>query len=193
MANNDDKSIVLEIFNENIRSLNNTYNLVDYKQISKVVKLIDKSKVIRLYGLGASFLVANDFQQKLERISKMTVLYEDTQLQLISSTNIQEDELAIVIFYSEQTKEVLEMARNIKLNNATLVSITKYSNNKLFNLSDFSLNVPNIEKNLRAAASSSRISQLIIIDILYNSYLEMYRDQFMKRIIKTNEILGKEE
>ncbi|TFF68809.1 MurR/RpiR family transcriptional regulator [Helcococcus ovis] len=146
MANNDDKSIVLEIFNENIRSLNNTYNLVDYKQISKVVKLIDKSKVIRLYGLGASFLVAKDFQQKLERISKMTVLYEDTQLQLISSTNIQEDELAIVIFYSEQIKEVLEMAINIKLNNATLVSITKYSNNKLFNLSDFSLNVPNIEK-----------------------------------------------
>lgn len=126
--------------------MNNTYNLVDYKQISKVVKLIDKSKVIRLYGLGASFLVANDFQQKLERISKMTVLYEDTQLQLISSTNIQEDELAIVIFYSEQIKEVLEMAINIKLNNATLVSITKYSNNKLFNLSDFSLNVPNIEK-----------------------------------------------
>lgn len=126
--------------------MNNTYNLVDYKQISKVVKLIDKSKVIRLYGLGASFLVAKDFQQKLERISKMTVLYEDTQLQLISSTNIQEDELAIVIFYSEQIKEVLEMAINIKLNNATLVSITKYSNNKLFNLSDFSLNVPNIEK-----------------------------------------------
>lgn len=173
--------------------MNNTYNLVDYKQILKVVKLIDKSKVIRLYGLGANFLVAKDFQQKLERISKMTVLYEDTQLQLISSTNIQEDELAIVIFYSEQTKEVLEMARNIKLNNATLGSITKYFNNKLFNLSDFSLNVPNIEKNLRAAASSSRISQLIIIDILYNSYLEMYRDQFMKRIIKTNEILGKEE
>lgn len=126
--------------------MNNTYNLVDYKQISKVVKLIDKSKVIRLYGLGASFLVAKDFQQKLERISKMTVLYEDTQLQLISSTNIQEDELAIVIFYSEQIKEVLEMAINIKLNNATLVSITKYFNNKLFNLSDFSLNVPNIEK-----------------------------------------------
>lgn len=126
--------------------MNNTYNLLDYKQISKVVKLIDKSKVIRLYGLGASFLVAKDFQQKLERISKMTVLYEDTQLQLISSTNIQEDELAIVIFYSEQIKEVLEMAINIKLNNATLVSITKYSNNKLFNLSDFSLNVPNIEK-----------------------------------------------
>lgn len=126
--------------------MNNTYNLLDYKQISKVVKLIDKIKVIRLYGLGASFLVAKDFQQKLERISKMTVLYEDTQLQLISSTNIQEDELAIVIFYSEQIKEVLEMAINIKLNNATLVSITKYSNNKLFNLSDFSLNVPNIEK-----------------------------------------------
>lgn len=193
LKSSDEESIVREIFNENIRSLNNTYNLIDYDQISKIVKLIDESKVIRLFGLGASFLVAKDFQQKLERINKLTVLYEDTHLQMINSMNISKNEVAIVISYSGQTHEILEMARNIKLNNGILISITKYSNNKLFSMSDYSLNVPNIEKNLRAAASSSRISQLIIIDILYNTYLEMYKDEFLKRIIKTNEMLGKEE
>lgn len=191
--NSGEKEIITEIFNENIRSLNNTYNLIDYDQINQIVKLIDKNKVIRLFGIGASFLVAKDFQQKLERINKLTVLYEDTHLQIINSMNIQKDEIAIVISYSGQTREILDIAQNIKLNNAKLISITKYSNNKLLNMSDFSLNVPNIENNLRTAASSSRISQLIIIDVLYNAYLEMYKDEFLKKIIKTNEVLGKSE
>lgn len=189
----DGKEIVMEIFNENIRSLNNTYNLIDYDQIEKIVKLIDKSKVIRLFGIGASYLVAKDFQQKLERINKLTVLYEDTHLQLINSMNIEKGEIAIMISYSGQTHEILDMAKNIKLNNGKLISITKYSNNKLLSMSDHSLNVPNIEHNLRSAASSSRISQLIIIDVLYNTYLEMYKDEFLNKIIKTNEVLGKDE
>lgn len=189
----DGKEIVMEIFNENIRSLNNTYNLIDYDQIEKIVKLIDKSKVIRLFGIGASYLVAKDFQQKLERINKLTVLYEDTHLQLINSMNIEKGEIAIMISYSGQTHEILDMAKNIKLNNGKLISITKYSNNKLLSMSDYSLNVPNIEHNLRSAASSSRISQLIIIDVLYNTYLEMYKDEFLNKIIKTNEVLGKDE
>ena len=189
----DGKEKVMEIFNENIRSLNNTYNLIDYDQIEKIVKLIDKSKVIRLFGIGASYLVAKDFQQKLERINKLTILYEDTHLQLINSMNIEKGEIAIMISYSGQTREILDMAKNIKLNNGKLISITKYSNNKLLSMSDYSLNVPNIEHNLRSAASSSRISQLIIIDVLYNTYLEMYKDEFLHKIIKTNEVLGKDE
>ncbi|MFL8887822.1 MurR/RpiR family transcriptional regulator [Helcococcus kunzii] len=183
--------IVNEIFNENIKSINNTYNLIDYEVIDKVVNLMKKAKVIRLFAIGASYLVAKDLQQKFERINKFSVLYEDTHLQIVNSNNATKDDLAIIISYSGETKELTSMAKNIKSNGCKIVSITQYSNNKLMSMADYNLFVPQIEKSLRIGAGSSRISQLSVVDYLYHLYLEIEDKKYMEKIIQTNKLLQK--
>ena len=54
------------------------------------------------------------------------------------------------------------------------------------------LYVPTIEKPLRIAASSSRVSQLSIVDIVYNTYVSMEKEKAMARIVSTNKLLEKE-
>lgn len=184
--------IIKEVFNENIRAINNTYNLIDYDVIDEILKLIKKSKVIRIYGIGASFLVAKDLQQKLERINKLTILYEDTHMQIINSNNASSTDLSILISYSGQTSEILEMAKNIKSNGGKIISLTQYSNNKLIGMADYNLFVPKIEKLLRLSASSSRISQLTVIDYIYHTYLEIENRDYMEKIITTNKLLEKD-
>ncbi len=186
-------AIVKNVLNQNINAITNTFNLIDYEELSKIIKIIDNTKVIRLYGIGASYLVCKDFQQKLERINKLNVLYEDTHLQLISASNIESDELAFVISYSGKTREILEMAEMIKANGATLISITAYDHNKLMQLADYNLFVPKIEGLQRISAGSSRISQLSIIDIIYNTYIETVREKYMNNILETSKLLKKEE
>ena len=183
--------IVNEIFNENIKSINNTYNLIDYEVVDKVVNLMKKAKVIRLFAIGASYLVAKDLQQKFERINKFSVLYEDTHLQIVNSNNATKDDLAIIISYSGETKELTSMAKNIKSNGCKIVSITQYSNNKLMSMADYNLFVPQIEKSLRIGAGSSRISQLSVVDYLYHLYLEIEDKKYMEKIIQTNKLLQK--
>lgn len=187
----DTHSIAKFVLNENIRAINNTYNLMDFTDVDRIVELINKAKNIRIFGIGASFLVAKDLQQKLERVNKRTTLYEDTHLQLISSTNISDDEIAIVISYSGITKEIIDMAENIKKNNGIIITLTKYNNNKLMTLADYNLFVPNIESSLRISASSSRISQLCVLDILFHTYIEKYKEKSMEKIISTNKLLEK--
>lgn len=189
----DIHSIVTYVLNENIRSINNTYNLIDFQELDKIIDLINESDHIKLFGIGASFLVAKDFQQKLERVGKWTSLYEDTHMQLISASNTKEAELTIVISYSGITREIIEMAENIKSKNGVLVAITKYSNNKLMTMADYNLFVPNIESTLRISASSSRISQLCVADIIFHAYMEKYKDKSMDKIISTNKLLEKKE
>ncbi|MCT1796118.1 MurR/RpiR family transcriptional regulator [Helcococcus kunzii] len=183
--------IVNEIFNENIKAINNTYNLIDYEVVDKVVNLMKKAKVIRLFAIGASYLVAKDLQQKFERINKFSVLYEDTHLQIVNSNNATKDDLAIIISYSGETKELTSMAKNIKSNGCKIVSITQYSNNKLMSMADYNLFVPQIEKSLRIGAGSSRISQLSVVDYLYHLYLEIEDKKYMEKIIQTNKLLQK--
>lgn len=184
-------TIVNEIFNENIKAINNTYNLIDYVVVDEVIKLMKKAKAIRLFAIGASFLVAKDLQQKLERINKVSVLYEDTHMQIVNSNNSTQDDLAIIISYSGETKELNDMAKTIKSNGCKIVSITQYSNNKLMGTADYNLFVPMIEKPLRIGAGSSRISQLSVIDYLYHLYLEIEDKKYMEKIIQTNKLLEK--
>lgn len=190
-SDDDINSIVSNIFNEHIKSLNNTYKLIDFETIEDVIKLLKKAKVIRLFGIGASYLVAKDFQQKLERINKVSILYEDLHMQLISSNNASEDDLSFVISYSGQTKEIIEICKNLKKHNSKFVAITKYQNNKVMSLADYSLYVPNIEGEIRLGAGSSRITQLTMIDLIYNIYYLREKNKLNDKILSTQKMLEK--
>lgn len=180
------------VLNENVNAITNTYNLIDFIELNKIIEKIDEAKIIRLFGIGASYLVCKDFQQKLERINKYSILHEDTHMQFISASNIQKDEIAIVISYSGMTQEIVKMANMIKDNGANLISITRYDSNKLMNLADYKMFVPSIEGLQRISAGSSRISQLSLIDVIFNAYVDKMKLKYADNITKTGKLLDKE-
>lgn len=187
------QTIIINALNENIHAIQNTFSLLDFQELNTIVDLLSACRYVYLFGIGASFLVARDLQQKLERINKKTILYEDIHLQLVSSTNIEQGEVAIIFSYSGLTKEIIEMARNIKQRGGIIIAVTKYGSSKLISLSDYNLYVPQIEAPLRISAGSSRISQLSVVDILYQVYLASVHSQSMDKIIATNKLLEKKE
>lgn len=186
-------NVVVKVLNNNINAIQNVYNLLDFEELDTIVHLLHSCRYVYLYGIGASFLVAKDFQQKFERINKRTFLYEDLHMQLVSSTNIEKGDIAIIISYSGLTKEMIEIAHNIKMRQGIIISITKYGSSKLISLSDYNLYVPKLENPLRTGASSSRVSQLCVVDILFNAYLSIETDKSMDKIILTNKLLEKKE
>ena len=186
-------NIVANVLNTNIMAIQNIYNLLDFDELDRIVALLLSQRYVYLYGIGASFLVAKDFQQKLERINKRTFLYEDIHLQLISSTNLEPGDVAIIVSYSGITKEIIEIAQNVKMCGGKILAITKYGTNKLSSMSDFNLFVPMLEKPLRVGASSSRVSQLSVVDIVYNTYISLEKDKSMEKILSTNKLLEKKE
>lgn len=114
-------------------------------------------------------------------------------MQLVSSTNIDKGDIAIVISYSGLTKEIINIANNIKQRGGIIIAITKYGSSKLVSLADHHLFVPELEMPLRVGASSSRVSQLCIVDILYNLYLSLETEKSMDKIILTNKLLEKKD
>lgn len=186
-------NIVAKVLNTNIIAIQNIYNLLDFDELERVVALLLSQRYVYLYGIGASFLVAKDFQQKLERINKRTFLYEDIHLQLISSTNLESGDVAIIVSYSGLTKEIIEIAKNVKMCGGKIIAITKYGANKLSSMSDYNLFVPMLEKPLRVGASSSRVSQLSVVDIVYNTYISLEKEKSMEKILSTNKLLEKKE
>ena len=125
--------------------------------------------------LGLQRLIAQDFKQKLTRIDYWCDVGRSFDEQVTLSANLSSEDVVIAISSSGQTKDIVNSTQLAKEKGAKIISITKYGDNPISNLSDVPL-VSSSEKAKRSGAMSSRIAMLNIIDILYiciasNDYL----------------------
>lgn len=150
------------------KACNSVISANDYSVIKNATDLIAQADTVFLFGVGSSALIARDFQQKLMRIKKKTVFYEDGNFGVLNSNIATTNDLVVAISYSGLTREVLIAARNAKQRGIRILSITGNTKNPLETLAEVSLFVPSIESNeSRLGAMFSRYGFLFIVDFLY--------------------------
>lgn len=165
------ENIISKSKNNVLSTVEKTYALIDDKIIKTAVEDINKANNIYLAGVGSSGLICEDFSYKLQRSGKKVFYQVDAHTNLALVSNICKDDLLIAISYSGLTKEILiasEYAKNI---GAKVISISKALNSALANNTDELLLIPEIEREMRYGAISSRLSSQIITDILYYGYV----------------------
>ena len=163
----DMKTIIASVSNNNVYSINETLNILDPEKMEEAVRLLEKAGRIDFYGTGASQLVAQDAQHKFMRINKTCTAYSDTHLQLTSAVTLTENDVAVAFSHSGETIQVIECIKAAKENGAKTIGITRYGANTIGNLVDVHIETLSTESDIRSAATSSRIVQLNIVDILY--------------------------
>jgi DNA-binding MurR/RpiR family transcriptional regulator len=166
-TNDTVKEIISKTGRSNIKTIEDTLALLNEKHVIQAIEAIQNAKNIYLFGVGASALIAMDFQYKLVRINRNAHMHLDSHMQLSMAAHIESEDLAIAISYTGKTKEIYSALLKAKERNAKCISITKYGTNPIASISDIKLQVPSIEKDLRVGAISSRIAQLTLVDILF--------------------------
>lgn len=178
-----------QLSNKNI--ISKTYNMVNENTLFKAVQIFKQSKRIYLIGIGDSSLSCYDFQLKMARLDMNIINNLDFHIQLASLTHIKEDDCVLAISFSGETKDILVATEYAKSKKAKVISITQFNNNRLSKLSDVSLYIPSEELDDRLGPISSRLSSLIITDLLY---LQISQDCIEDTNIKvklTNELINK--
>lgn len=184
-------SMVKKAENINLRAMERTYKLINKKVLEKAIKSLNECENIYLFGIGASGLVAQDFQYKLSRINKMAIYQVDEHIQVASAVHIGPNDVAIGISYTGETKGVNVSLTRARKQGATTIAVTSFNKNSLAKIVEFPLYIPSEETELRIGAITSRISELLITDLLY---LGIAKDDFRRTeeyIIKTKEIVKK--
>jgi DNA-binding MurR/RpiR family transcriptional regulator len=75
--------------------------------------------------------------------------------------------VAVAFSHSGETIQVIECIKAAKENGAKTIGITRYGANTIGHLVDVHIETLSTESDIRSAATSSRIVQLNIVDILY--------------------------
>ncbi len=152
-----------------IQAIESTLKLFDEVMLSNVVDKITHAKAIRIFGVGASGLVADDLYYKLLRIGYNVSFNHDTHISLTYASTISTEDVAIFISNTGETKEILETLDFAKNNGAITLAITKFGKSSLAQSVDYVLYTSSPEIYKRSGAMSSRIAQLVITDILFTA------------------------
>lgn len=182
---------IQQIASNNIYSIKNTLTVNEEEVIESSIKMLNQGRRIAIIGVGASGIVALDFEQKLKRINKWCEALTDSHSQLVAVTNLNEDDILFAISYSGETKEILNTVQIAKENNIPVISLTEFSNNSLQKLSTINLFVSSTEKLIRSAATASRISQLTMIDILFTGLASIHFNESVTYLDKTRKVISR--
>lgn len=137
--------------------------------LETVAARIAGAQSVRLFGMGASGLVAEDLYHKLLRIDLNVVYCTDTHMQLTYITSVKQGDVALFFSNSGNTAEILELAQAARARSACVVAVTKFGSSPLSELADYVLPTSSPELEYRSGAMSSRIAALLIVDMLFTT------------------------
>lgn len=148
--------------------------------LEAVAARVATSQSVRLFGVGASGLVAEDLYYKLLRIDLNVFFCTDLHVQLTYITSMKPGDIAIFFSNSGKTTEILELATVARERQACVVAVTKYGTNPLAELSDFVLPTSSPELEFRSGAMSSRMAAMLVVDMLFTTLCNKNYDTVAK-------------
>lgn len=131
--------------------------------------LIGANRVL-ISGVGASLIAGLEFANRFLRITGKFICHLDAHQQSMAASLLCPDDILLSISFSGATKDVVEIAKIAKEQQASVFSITRFEKSPLAQLSDITLLCGANENPYQGGSVSGKIAQLLLLDMLYNEY-----------------------
>lgn len=155
---------------------------IDIEDVKLVCNYIKRHKIIHIYGLGLSAIAGEDFKFRFTRIGKYVEVVQDyDSIEMISSL-LNKENLIIYLSLRGENQHVIQSLRRLKEKGATIVIITSNQSSDIGDLANVTLLTSQIKNANEVEQISGQIPLLIIIDVLYSQYINMFRENVSKWI-----------
>ncbi|MFK4852273.1 MurR/RpiR family transcriptional regulator [Microbacterium sp. ZW T6_19] len=161
------EAIAAKLAAQEIDAIETTARGLDAEALDRVARALVAARHIDLFGQAASSLTAQDLQQKLARIGFSVSHSADPHLALTTASLRTSSDVVIAFSHSGQTAEVLRAVEVARDTGALAVGVTSAAESELALAADVVLLTHAHESPFRMAAMTSRIAQLVLVDILF--------------------------
>lgn len=181
-------SIIDKMTDNSIQTIRETAEMLNTEELEEAVQLLRNARKIYFIGVGASSIIAQDAQQKFLRIDKIAYAFSDVHMSATLVANAEKEDVVVGISFSGETLEVSKVLQLAKQNNVPTISLTKYGNSIVTEQADIKLYTSATrEPTFRSGATSSRIAQLQVIDILFMCVASIEYSETVKHLDDTRE------
>lgn len=165
-----DMATVLSVTQERaLRAIQDTSSLAEPSTLEGAVELLLAASRVGVFGVGASGIVAEDFGYKLLRIGLAAMAFRDFHQGVVYASGLGASDVLVCISYSGETTDTLEVAQSARRRGARVIALTQYNRNSLRDLADIPLFVSADESAIRTGAMTSRITALLVLDVIFTA------------------------
>jgi DNA-binding MurR/RpiR family transcriptional regulator len=183
-------SVLQKVTNNSIQSLRETAEILNPEDISKAVDAFINAPSIHFFGVGASSIIALDAQQKFIRINKRATAFTDIHMVAMLVANVQQGDVVVGISFSGETAEIVKILKLANTRGATTISLTRYGTSPVSEQADIKLYTSaSKEATFRSGATSSRLAQLHVIDILFMCVASQQYENTVHHLDQTREAI----
>ena len=161
-----------------------------YEDLHKAVLLLKYHEEIHIFSAGTAINQAESFREKMLKIGKRVVIFNNLNYQRYQACCLSERDLAMIISYSGETAQMLEIARQCKRSGTPILALTSFGENSLTCYADCKLTLStkeSIYQNLGDYAS--HLSMTLLLDILYSEYFRQnYQKNYTYKLERAREL-----
>ncbi|MFZ3576844.1 MurR/RpiR family transcriptional regulator [Virgibacillus sp. DJP39] len=184
------KDIIEKVTSNTMQTLKETADILKVEDLKNAVTTLSRAKSILFIGFGASHIAAKDAEQKFLRIDKQAQALSDVHMAATSIANKGPNDVVVGISFSGKTSDVVKLLELAKHKNVQTISITKYGKTPVTNFSDIQLHTSAAkEATFRSGATSSRIAQLHVIDILFMCLASEEYEETVRHLDETRDAI----
>lgn len=155
-------------FNINLRALQETLSLISPIQLEDAANTMIHARKIYLCGIGMSAITAQDIVAKLLRIGLNATFVHDLHFQMMQASMLSDQDVAFAISASGSTQETCQVLELCRKSGAKTICLTHHAHSPITKIADTVLLHSSKEKLIQGGALSTKISQLLVLDMLYN-------------------------
>jgi len=159
-------SIKEKVVSSTVAAVEDIRSLISDEDLESFTERVLSATRIFVFGVGSSAYIAGDLFHKLIRLGLSAAVCQDPHIMAIHSAQAKMGDLFIFVSHSGESEVLLDCCRMVLEQGGEAAAITSYPHSTLSELSQIQLLSSTNEMNYRPDAMTSRILQLVIIDLL---------------------------
>ena len=167
VPDDSDEKIVRKVFLGDIKSLDDTLQMLSFADMSAVAKAVCASKRLVFFGEGGSGYIAHDVALRFSYLDFQAEAYVDGSQILLQALRVKAGDVVIGISHSGRSAMTVEGTKIAQEMGALTVGISNYLRSPLRQASAIFFCTSFPENRVKVAAISSKVAQLCILDALY--------------------------
>lgn len=163
----DEEQVVRKVFGGNIKSLQDTLQILDFRDLSRTAQRICAARRVVFFGIGSSGNVAREAALRLAHLDVQAEAYVDSYDILVQAERTARGDVSVGVSHSGRSAITVQALRLCRENGAATVGISNYHPSPLTAVSDTFFTTAFAETRVKAVALSSLLAQLCLFDALY--------------------------
>lgn len=161
------EAIFDKVFRNSIQTLHNTERIVSKENLKLAAEQIVQTENPLIFGIGESAHVGSELEHKLHRANINAYFTTDRQLCLTKLSHLGEGDVLIVVTLSGKSKAVVEVIKMAKQQDVTVIILAHHHSTMAKRYADVAIEITEQESDIRFMNITSRISQIVVCDILF--------------------------